>query len=67
MKMKPRNGFSRLPADVGTMGFKMVRSIDTKFALHEMLAVNMALKTDLNSRKNLQRSMGLMSNGGLKL
>jgi len=63
--MKPRNGFSRLPADVGAIGFRMVRSLDTKFDFHEMLAINMALQTNLNSEKTAENYQARVN--GLKL
>jgi len=55
MKMKFRNGFSRLPVEVGMMGFKVTRSLDTKSALHEVMTINLTLNQGTDSRTILMK------------
>ncbi|RLG45964.1 MAG: hypothetical protein DRN90_07300 [Thermoproteota archaeon] len=67
MKMKFRNGFSRLPVEVGMIGFKVTQSLDTKSALHEVMTINIALNHDIDSRTILMKRWANRDIGGLKL
>jgi len=55
MKMKFRNGFFKLPVEVGMIGFKVTQSLDTKSALHEVMTINIALNFDIDSRTILMK------------
>ncbi len=45
IKMRFRNGFSKLPADVGVIGFMMTQSLDTKSSLQGIIALNVMLNS----------------------
>ncbi len=55
MKMKFRNGFSKLPVEVGMIGFKVTQSLDTKSALHGVMTMNIALNHGIDPHTILMK------------
>ncbi len=49
MKMKFRNGFSKIPVEAGMIGLRVTRSLDTKSALHEIITINILLNEGKDS------------------